>query len=152
MSFLGVGWQEVFLIGVLMLVVVGPERMPVVAYQIGRAVRTLQSYARAVRDEFSEEIGYLEEQVKTVRGEVDQAKGALRDQQRQLQSEMREATAPLQEFGAVANEANNVVRMADWSPSPAPTTSDNLALAAFASPAPEPPQAEPGSQPAPLVF
>lgn len=149
MSFLGVGWQEIFLIGVLMLIVVGPERMPTVAYQIGRAVKTLQSYARAVRDEFGEEIGYLEEQVKTVKGGVDEAKTALRDQQRQLQSEMREATAPIQqELAAVTSEGNNVVRMSDWNgngSTPAPASPPDP-LAAFE---PEAPAATPA---APLVF
>jgi len=70
-EFLGVGYQELLLVLILMLVVVGPERLPAMAYQIGKAVRTLQQYARAVRDEFSDEIGYVEEQYKTLRGEVD---------------------------------------------------------------------------------
>ena len=66
MEFLGVGYQELLLILVLLLVVVGPERLPAMAYQIGRAVRTLQQYARAVRNEFSDEFDYLEEQYRTV--------------------------------------------------------------------------------------
>lgn len=93
MEFLGVGYQELLLILVLMLVVVGPERLPGMAYQIGRAVRTMQQYARAVRDEFSDEIGYLEEQYKTVKGEVDDARTSLAQQQRAWEQDLRESTA-----------------------------------------------------------
>lgn len=89
MEFLGIGYQELILVFVLLLVVVGPERLPQMAYQIGRAVRTMQRYARAVRDEFREEIDYVEEQVKTVRGELDTTRTAMKDQEREFRAEMR---------------------------------------------------------------
>jgi len=110
-SFLGVGYQEMLLVLVLLLVVVGPERLPGVAYQIGRAVRELQKYARTVRNEFKDEISFVEEQYKVVKGEVETTRSALRDQQAQFQAEMREATAPLQEVPALLNTAlpGNVV-------------------------------------------
>lgn len=95
MEFLGVGYQELLLVLILMLVVVGPERLPAMAYQIGRAVRTLQQYARAVRNEFSDEIGYVEEQYKTLRGEVDATRLSLRDEQAKMNAEVRDATEPL---------------------------------------------------------
>lgn len=93
MEFLGIGYQELLLVFVLLLVVVGPERLPTLAYQIGRAVRTMQRYARAVRDEFSDEISYVEEQYRVVRGEVDVARRELREQEQQLNAELREAAA-----------------------------------------------------------
>lgn len=89
MEFLGVGYQELLVILVLMLVVVGPERLPHVAYQIGKAVRQMQRYARAVRDEFSDEIGYLEEQYKTVKGEIDTASDTFRKSSADFDSELR---------------------------------------------------------------
>lgn len=96
MNFLGVGYQELILVFVLMLIFVGPERMPQVAYQIGRAVRTMQKYARAVRDEFSEEIGYIEEQVRTVKGEVETTRASIREQQASFQADLNQiAPAPL---------------------------------------------------------
>lgn len=93
MEFLGVGYQELLLILVLLLVVVGPERLPTMAYQIGRAVRTLQQYARAVRNEFRDEFEYLEEQYRTVRGEVDAARVELQKEQAAWQRELQEAAA-----------------------------------------------------------
>jgi sec-independent protein translocase protein TatB len=90
LEFLGVGYQELLLVFVLMLVVVGPERLPQVAYQIGRAVRQMQRYARVVRDEFSDELGFIEEQYQTVRGEVDVARAEFRRQQQELDADVRE--------------------------------------------------------------
>lgn len=87
MEFLGVGYQEILLILVLLLVVVGPSRLPTVAYQLGRAVKTLQGYARVVRDEFSEEIAYIQEEAAAVRGELQSAQQELRDANEQLRRE-----------------------------------------------------------------
>lgn len=87
MDFLGVGYQEILLVLVLLLVVVGPSRLPTVAYQLGRAVRTLQGYARVVRDEFSEEIAYIQEEAEAVRGELQTAKAELREADEELRRE-----------------------------------------------------------------
>ncbi len=97
MEFLGIGYQELLLVLVLLLIVVGPERLPQMAYQIGRAVRQMQMYARAVRDEFKDEIDYLDEQYKTIRGEVDQAQRLMRDEQAKLDSGLREVNASIAE-------------------------------------------------------
>lgn len=82
------------------IVFIGPERMPRVAYQVGKAVRTMQSYARAVRNEFREEIDYLDTQYKTIRGEVDEARTAIREQGRQIDSEIKSVTSEVQSAGA----------------------------------------------------
>ena len=96
MEFLGIGYQELLLVLVPLLVVVGPERLPAMAYQLGRAVRTMQGYARAVRDEFSDEIDYLDEQYKTIKGQVNEAQGTLRAENAKLNSELREVTASVE--------------------------------------------------------
>lgn len=101
MEFLGIGYQELLLVLVLLLVVVGPERLPAMAYQIGRAVRTMQTYARAVRDEFKDEIDYLDDQYKTIKGEVDTMNATMRQEQAKLNAELKattsEVTTPLNE-------------------------------------------------------
>ena len=81
MEFMGIGYQELIIVMVLLLVVVGPERLPTVAYQVGRAVRQMQRYARAVRDEFSDELGFLDEQFQTIKGETAAAGDSLRPNQ-----------------------------------------------------------------------
>lgn len=95
MNFLGIGYQELLLVLVLLLVVVGPERLPTMAYQIGRAVRQMQRYARAVREEFSEEFDYLDTQYRTVRGEIEVTKSTLREGQAKFESELQSATPAL---------------------------------------------------------
>jgi sec-independent protein translocase protein TatB len=150
-SFLGVGYQELLLVLVLMLVVVGPERLPGMAYQIGKAVRTLQGYARQVRDEFQDEISYIEEQYKTVKGEVDTARDSMRAETSRFNTEMRDATAVLRNdplavpatsswVGEVPQ--NNVVSISDGQPI-GPTTD---AAETIVESKPEEPK------PAPLVF
>lgn len=149
MEFLGVGYQELLLILVLMLVVVGPERLPGMAYQIGRAVRTMQTYARQVRDEFGDEIGYIEEQYRTVKGEVDSTRASLRDQQVQLNNEFRTATEVLRTdplASGSSSAATNVVSIADGQPvTAAPETDASMAAS-------EPEAAPPSSGAPPLVF
>ncbi|MEX1104399.1 MAG: twin-arginine translocase TatA/TatE family subunit, partial [Dehalococcoidia bacterium] len=98
MEFLGVGYQEILVILAIMLVVVGPDRLPTMAYQIGRAVRTLQTYARAVRDEFSDEFEYLDEQMKTVKGGVADFNKTMKDGERDLRKDL-DSVAPAQLLG-----------------------------------------------------
>lgn len=105
MEFLGIGYQELLLILVLLLVVVGPERLPQMAYQIGRAVRQMQMYARAVRDEFRDEIDYLEEQYRTMRGEVELAQRELREEQAKLNQQLAEVDAAVRAADAEAQRA-----------------------------------------------
>ncbi len=102
MEFLGIGYQELLLVLVLLLVVVGPDRLPGMAYQIGRAVRTMQGYARAVRDEFKDEIDYQDEQYKAVKGQVDEAQQVLRTENAKLNSELREVSASVESTVALA--------------------------------------------------
>lgn len=105
MEFLGVGYQELLLVLVLLLVVVGPERMPQMAYQIGRAVREMQKYARAVRDEFRDEMDYIQEQYDTVKGEVDDARRSLREETQKFDSEMRSISSEVD--NAIPDEIKN---------------------------------------------
>ena len=144
MQFLGVGWQEIILIGIVAFFILGPQRLPIVAYQVGKAVRTMQQYARAVRDEFSEEIGYVEDQYRTIRGEVDMTRDELRKEQRKLETEFRTQTAAI-ESGvdearrSVEGATSNIVALPERA-TPVPETTQTL---------PEPEQA-PGKPP--LVF
>ena len=162
MQFLGVGYQEILVVLGLMLVVLGPERLPNVAYQIGRAVRTLQGYARAVRSEFSEEIGYIEDQYKTVRGELQTTRESFREEQARFASEMREATAPveqaLQEVPGLAAAAapSNLIQMpgrgASNGQSAWPSADPDVTAAPAPVPAETPPSPAAPPPGPPLVF
>jgi sec-independent protein translocase protein TatB len=134
-EFLGIGYQELLLVFVLLLVVVGPERLPQMAYQIGRAVRQMQMYARAVRDEFKDEIDYLDEQYRTIRGEVDQAQRVVREEQAKLNSGLREVNATLEQASSELSLDGKVVPFAPASSSSAPAPEP----AAAATEPPKPP-------------
>ncbi len=148
MQFLGVGWQEIILIGVVAFFVLGPQRLPIVAYQVGKAVRTLQQYARAVRDEFSEEISYVEDQYRTIRGEVDLTREELLKEQRKLEAEFRAQTSAVESSledakRSVEGATSNIVALPERTASAAPP----------AAPAPEPAPAVPSKTDGPpLVF
>jgi len=121
LEFLGIGYQEVLLILVLLLVFVGPERLPGMAYQIGKAVRTMQEYARQVRDEFSDEFTYIEEQYKTVKGEVDSTRETMRAESAKMNADLREVTQPIRlaptgTDPAGSTATNNVVSINDGRP------------------------------------
>lgn len=148
MEFLGIGYQELLLVLVLLLVVVGPERLPAMAYQIGRAVRTMQTYARAVRDEFKDEIDYLDDQYRTIKGEVDTMNATMRQEQAKLNAELnattKEVTTPLNEVKSTLDAEGKVRPFA----LPAGSTNGATAKDAAESPAAE----EPKSEAPPLVF
>lgn len=149
-EFLGVGYQELLLVLVLMLVVVGPERLPQVAYQIGRAVRQMQRYARTVRDEFSEEFSVIQEQYDTVRGEVNSARTEFRRQQQELSGEVKDATKSIEQ--AVPDELKgrgNVIPITSAAPRAAAASPNN---AAATEPTPgSSPSAESAPPPAPTA-
>lgn len=142
MEFLGIGYQELLLVLVLLLVVVGPERLPTMAYQIGRAVRTMQGYARAVRDEFRDEIDYLDEQYKTIKGQVDEAQQVIRTENQKLGAELREVSSTVESTVALATE-----EPAAGSPASTAATTPSTVTTSAETPAPQSEPAKP-----PMVF
>ena len=53
----GLGWPEVGVILVLALFVFGPERLPGMAQDAGRALRRLRLYLKGLRDDLASELG-----------------------------------------------------------------------------------------------
>jgi sec-independent protein translocase protein TatB len=147
-EFLGIGYQEILVIMAILLVVVGPERMPGMAYQIGRAVRTLQQYARAVRDEFRDEFDYLDEQMKTLKGGVDDLNKTMREGERELRRDL-DGVAPAKLLED--EHPSNVVPFGQLPP----PVNGNGASGSGSSPATPPgetaesPSTEPASEPEP---
>ena len=104
MSFMGVGYQEILLVFVLMLVVIGPERMPKVAYQLGKAVRTMQGYARVIRDEFQGEFDYFQEEADMIKGELEGARETMRETGESLRTEQESLNADLDKAAKSVDE------------------------------------------------
>ena len=53
----GLGWPEVGVLLVLALFVFGPERLPGIAQDAGRALRKARVYLKGVRDDLASELG-----------------------------------------------------------------------------------------------
>ncbi len=107
MEVLGIGYQEILLVFALVVIVVGPRRLPEMAYHLGRGVKKLQGYARVVRDEFSEEFTYLNEEMEAVRADVKEVRGSVREVGKELsevRGEMKEAGSEVREAAAPAGE------------------------------------------------
>ena len=88
MQILGVGYEEILLVAALIVIVVGPRRLPEMAWYLGRGVKKLQRYARVVRDEFSEEFDYLNQEMEAVRSDMQEVRTTVREVQEEL-SEVR---------------------------------------------------------------
>ena len=84
-NFFGVGIPEVILILALTLIVVGPERLPEMARQLGKLVYQMRRYARAFRDEFQTEFADL-------RQDLEMSQAELAETRRQLQEGSRAIT------------------------------------------------------------
>ena len=51
------GWPELFVIGVVAMLVFGPDKLPDLARQAGRFVRTVKQMAENAKDDLGREIG-----------------------------------------------------------------------------------------------
>ena len=61
MDILGVGGNELLIIFVLAVIILGPERLVRFARELGKHVRNFKAYFRSLTDELKSEIDMLEE-------------------------------------------------------------------------------------------
>lgn len=54
----GMGWPELLVIGIVAMLVFGPDRLPDIARQAGRFVRTVKQMAENAKDDLGREIGH----------------------------------------------------------------------------------------------
>jgi sec-independent protein translocase protein TatB len=53
----GMGWPEIALIGVVAIIVFGPDKLPDLARQAGRMVRTVRQMAENAKNDLGREMG-----------------------------------------------------------------------------------------------
>ena len=94
-----IGFQEMAVIGIIGLIVIGPERLPRVARHIGLWVGRLRRYVNQVRDDIDREIRADElrelmnkpsEQLGDLYKVAEETKGALTDAKKTVESASRE--------------------------------------------------------------
>ena len=119
-----IGFSEIVVIGVVALIVIGPERLPKTARTVGLLFGRLQRYVNDVKADISREIEL--------------------DELRRLQREMHGAAQDLeQSVKSAATDVASGVRNVE-------TELNQAAQHAIETPAEEPPAAEPPPKQAPL--
>lgn len=95
------GWVEIVLIGVIALVVLGPERLPKAARFVGLWVRKARAQWFAVKSEMERELAVeemkaaMEREGRNIRNTVDEATEAFNDATQSLDDTVRETRAEL---------------------------------------------------------
>lgn len=107
MEFLGVGPLELLVILVLILIVVGPARLPEMAARLARLLRTARRYAATVTKEFNETMHDLEKEYDDMQGEWKEIGQGLDDDVRAIGSELEAATQDAREAAEQATKAVN---------------------------------------------
>src|SRR5579871_4508710 len=108
MDFLGIGIgpTQLLLILIVAFFVLGPERLPEVARQIARAVKTLRSYASDMQTQFGGEFDELREEFGSITQDLTAIQGNLRNGLGDLDSTIRSVNADVQ--SAVSDVASAV--------------------------------------------
>lgn len=102
MDFLGIGPLELLVILVVILIVVGPTRLPEMAAQLARTLRVLRRMTANLTREFNETLRELEQEYEGVKGEWKEIGQGLDEGARAVQEEL---TAADEEVRQVVTEA-----------------------------------------------
>ena len=95
MELFGIGWTEMLVIGIVALIVVGPQRLPEVARTIGRVIGYFSQQWRNIQQQIREpiegEVKNIQQQVREpIEAEVNHIKGKIQD----VKDEISGAKAP----------------------------------------------------------
>lgn len=159
-----IGFSELFLVAIVALVVIGPERLPGVARNIGRFAGRLQRYVHDIKRDFNREVEF--EEIRRLQHEMETTVQSMQESMRVVESSLKKETLDQQTalLDAVAEldaAASTVVEAADVDPAlgePAaaekPATprkraprKTTKATAAPASPSPSVPTSAPPTSP-----
>lgn len=110
-----VGFWELTLVAVIAMIVVGPERLPVVARTLGRWVGRARGYAHGLTRELEQEVD-----VEGIRREVNQARESIESQTRHavddIDSHTRDAFEDIEDYAADIEEDELDARRLSQSP------------------------------------
>jgi Tat protein translocase TatB subunit len=88
MEFLGVGLPELLVILLILLIVVGPQRLPEMAAQIARAMREFRRYTSSLSREVTDVLEDLEKEYKSVQQEWKDVGDAVRRDVKAMEAEV----------------------------------------------------------------
>ena len=127
-----IGFSEIVVIGVVALVVIGPERLPKTARTLGHLFGRLQRYVNDVKADINREM-----ELEELRSLREQVKSAATDLQQTVSSAASEMQAGVRSVEQQLNDAGR-------DDAPAPVSAAPATLATFGEPVSEP---EPARQP-----
>ena len=108
MDFLGVGLPELLVILTLILIVVGPARLPEMAARLARLVRAARQYSARISREFNETLQELEKEYDEVKDDWKEIGQGLEESTRSVNEDLQavdhEARQALEEPPTGADE------------------------------------------------
>lgn len=135
-----IGFTELLIIGIVALLVLGPERLPRVARTAGHLLGRLQRYVNDVKSDISREMqleelrklqAQVEQQVKEVEQQANEAATSVTREVDGLSDQMRAAMAEQEKYAAIeqADQAEETARTTPATPEvPAEPASGQLSL------------------------
>jgi sec-independent protein translocase protein TatB len=117
MNFLGIGPMELLVIVVLALIVLGPEKLPEVMAQVGKAMDEFRKATTQLSDEFNRTI---QAELKETRAVTEEAKDAFREARSTVNEAVTGTPAPRQSEVPPVDETAvpAMTNAADTSPQP----------------------------------
>ncbi|MBV7484976.1 Sec-independent protein translocase protein TatB [Bordetella sp. BOR01] len=142
-----VSFTELMVIGVIALIVIGPERLPKVARTVGHLLGRAQRYVNDVKSDIQREIEL--DELRKFKNEMDDAANSMQSSMRDTESSLRsslndtarEATQAVS--GSPAAEPAAEPPAAELPAAPAPAAADQAAPAPDTAPADPVPAAQP---------
>lgn len=156
-----VSFTELMVIGVIALIVIGPERLPKVARTVGHLLGRAQRYVNDVKGDIQREIEL--DELRKFKSDIDDAassmKSSLRDTENSLRSGLDEASAGLSDLKKTVEAPADSAQKPDPDATDAAAPGDTPAVAAepavaepavAAPPSAQPAPARPSAQPSPV--
>src|SRR5690554_6686122 len=139
-----VSFSELMLIGVIALIVIGPERLPKVARTVGHLLGRAQRYVSDVKTDIQREIDL--DELSTLKGQMEDAaksvKSSMQDATDSLKAPLTEAEQALKEASASVESLVDSAKAQDDKPAASPSLAsgpadDDAPAVADATPDPD---------------
>ena len=89
-----IGFSEILLVAVVALVVIGPERLPGVARNVGRYAGRLQRYVHDIKRDFNREVEF--EEIKRLQHEMETTVQSMQESMRAVETTLQQETLKYQ--------------------------------------------------------
>ena len=128
-----IGFSEILLVAVIALVVIGPERLPGVARNVGRFIGRLQRYVHDIKSDFNREVEL--EEIRRLQHEMENTVQSMQESMRAVESSLQQEVrahqttmaGPLLPVESAAKPQSKRVTAKDSEAQPAPKE-DQLTL------------------------